>query len=92
MLSTVGNLVNPCRVFSRSQLMSTHFAMATSDHEWDFFLDQEAAVQAEYGSLGRAQGLGTWPEQGKEPHRTVPQPGTIFELGEFRQDGQRRLL
>jgi len=67
-------------------------AMANSDHEWDLFLGKEHAVQAEYGNLEGTQDLAASPEHGKEPYRTNPQPGALFDLDEFRQDGQRRLL
>lgn len=67
-------------------------AMADSDHEWDLFLGKEHAVQAEYGSLEATQDLAASPEHGKDPYRTDPQPGALFDLDEFRQDGQRRLL
>ena len=32
------------------------------------------------------------PEHGKDPYRTDPQPGALFDTDEFRRDGQRRLL
>ena len=67
-------------------------AMADSDHEWDLFLGQEHAVQAEYGNLEGAQDMAASPEHGKDPYRADPQPGALFDTDEFRRDGQRRLL
>ncbi|WP_005035549.1 Eco57I restriction-modification methylase domain-containing protein [Holophaga foetida] len=67
-------------------------AMAASDHEWDLFLGKEHAVQAEYGNIGGAINMAASPEHGKDPYRADPQPGALFDLDEFRQDGQRRLL
>ena len=66
--------------------------MANSDHEWDLFLGKEHAVQTEYGNLDGSLDLAASPEQGKDPYRTDPQPGALFDPDEFRQDGGRRLL
>lgn len=66
--------------------------MTDANLEWDLFLGKEHAVQAEYGSLGDTQDLAASPEHGMDPYRTDPQPGALFDLDEFRQDGQRRLL
>lgn len=67
-------------------------AMADSAHEWDLFLGREHAVQAEYGNLEGALDMAASPEHGKDPYRAEPQPGALFDVDEFRQDGQRRLL
>jgi len=67
-------------------------AMADSDHEWDLFLGEEHAVQAEYGNLEGALDMAASPEHGKDPYRAEPQHGALFDIDEFRRDGQRRIL
>lgn len=67
-------------------------AMAGSEHEWDLFLGQEHAVQAEFGVLQGALDMAASPEHGKPAYKAEPQPGALFDTEEFRGDGQRRLL
>ncbi len=67
-------------------------AMADSDHEWELFLGQEHAVQAEYGDLQGALDMAASPEHDKPAYQTEPQPGALFDAEAFRGDGQRRLL
>ena len=67
-------------------------AEADSEHEWDMFLGEEHAVQAEYGNLEGAQDMAASPEHGKDPYQSNIQPGALFDPEEFRQDGQRRLF
>jgi hypothetical protein len=67
-------------------------AMANSDHEWDLFLGKEHAVQAEYGTGEPEVALVADVAQSQPALIGDPQPGALFDIEEFRRDGQRRLL
>lgn len=66
-------------------------AMASSPQEWDLFLGKEEALQAEYGESSAALDMAASPEHGQEPYRAEAQQGALFDIDEFRQNGQRRL-
>jgi hypothetical protein len=66
--------------------------MANSDHEWDLFLGKEHAVQAEYGTGEPEVALVADVAQSQPALIGDPQPGALFDIEEFRRDGQRRLL
>lgn len=66
--------------------------MADSDHEWDLFLGEEYAAQAEYGSVEEPLETAPAPGHGIPPYMAATQIGALFDTEEFRRDGQQRLL
>jgi hypothetical protein len=67
-------------------------ATAADPHEWELFLGQEHAIQAEYGTPETNLDMAAAPEHGQSPYQTDPQHDPLFDTDEFRRDGQRRLL